>query len=151
LLPFVRKAEITIDHLAYTKASVNPTEDDVCRYGRGYLERDLAPDSLWSRSQSDNYDVFKTAVSSSDTFRVDGAAAPAYTPTPYGPAGELLDFDIQTYADILLATPGSLFSNEPQVRVFSKFRSIEHLPLVTKLENTSPLPAKRASATEFDV
>ena len=128
---------------------MNPESQDICRYARGYLERDLAPESLWSKATSDVNSASSAGPFASSSSSIEATAPPAYDPNHFGVAAELRELDIRSYAAAFLANPGGLLTTLPPARVFSKFRSIEHIPLIPSPNKCAK--SKRGSATAEDV
>ena len=148
------KAEINIHYFAFTKTSAYIGASDIRTYVNGYLETDLRPECLWSRhiaAIASESGVERPAASSSSVVEA-ATPPPAYDPNQCSDtATVLLEFDLAAYAEALLAAPGSLFSAVPTARAFSKFRSIEHIPLIDTPPPSSNRQGAASSAAGEDV
>jgi hypothetical protein len=98
-------------------SSVDKDEQPVLQYCRGYIERDLRPESLWSRA---------TATGGVLMYGRDGQAASSSGGVGFGTANlvdketELRTQDIITYRDLFLGPPKALWAAVPAAMQFSK-------------------------------
>ena len=119
------------------------------KHVRGYLERDLRPDSMWSRSTSSGSTV--CAPKNTEVFN---AFAPASSSTslPVDPtAVESFDglrmSDIANDVDLCLRPPGPLLDALPKARPYSKACSLPNAEEYIHLEPRVLPPPKKAAAS----
>jgi hypothetical protein len=117
------EAEINVGELEEIPVSLDTSRHEALKHIRGFLERDLRPESLWSlatASSSMIKDCFDTvgfkSTNSDDWDRPDRTQR--FTP------GDILRMsDIENNAEFFLGPPRALILAVPSARPFSKARS----------------------------
>ena len=103
--------------------SLDTSTHEELKHVRGFLERDLRPQSLWTTSTSKSYNkpvpIYTTDRSSSSS---------TVPPPSTGPTSESWEFlralDITNNAEFFLGPPRPLMDIVPAARQFSKARSL---------------------------
>ena len=132
--------------LAMTPASNQPACWDVLKHARGFLERDLRPESLWTTASSKTCNAshsFETASSSSSDKlpkQIDDIGKSSYDPIEV-----LRHTDIANNVEFFLGPPGPLQAKVPQSYPFSKVRSLANVAEYVLDWPVSPAKAESAS------
>ena len=96
------------------------------KHVRGYLERDLRPESMWTKSTSRGSTV--SAPQSTEVSSSSGAVAADNTPPVDQTAADTTDHlrmsDIENNVEFFLGPPGPFLYVLPKARPYSKARSL---------------------------
>ena len=116
---------ITLENLAATPVCLDMDEQPVLMYARAFLERDLRPETLWSKS---------TATHASTPAITGASSSSSGVPPPTPVAGPsftndkedeiLRASDIEDYKEFFLGPPGPLMALVPAAKAYSKAMSL---------------------------
>ena len=132
--------------LAMMPVSINTAFCDDLKHARGYLERDLRPESLWTVASSKTCnasDSFQRASSSSSDNRQEEINI--IGESSYDPIEILRPSDIANNVEFFMGGPGPLQAKVPQSRPFSKVGSLANVAEYVLDWPVSPAKAESAS------
>ena len=121
--------EASCEELEKLPTSIDTSDHVELKHVRGFIERDLRPASLWTKSTSltciPSDSVGAVAASSSNDVAPDDRA---FWNSSYDPIELLRPSDIENNVGFFLGPPGPMMLAVPSSRPFSKVASLVNLP-----------------------